>query len=207
MKSVIEYLDSSNWGNWSILGGLGAIFAWTFFNTPYSKQIKSLDRIQIASSVTCMYDDFMENAKKEIEDILEKLSNNQSEFTAYDNEIKKTKDAHEQSHTRSSDINFFQSEVKAVRKMEDSRYEQLFSAFKELIYTYPKADFESWEYKTRVPVSMVQQAYDDCVKHHTKLTEVANELLTESYVNVQRARDLKLRVDETYASLGKRGGK
>ncbi len=74
------------------------------------------------------------------------------------------------------------------------------SVFRELEKTYPKAEFEDWETveeRRKITVTMVEEAHANFEAHHMKLLDVAVELMTESGITVQKARDVVKKLDLT----------
>lgn len=192
MKNAIEYLNTND-SIWCFLGGISAIFAVTIFATLSSKRQTISDQMLVTSSALRTYGAFIKEASDEREMIWEILSNNASEYYAYENRIQTILAAHEKKHIQSRGIHFFQNEVKTIRKSGNARYDALFAAYQELAKTYPMAEFERWTDKTdvyRITHAMAEQAHANYLAHHKKLLEVATELLAESGIMTQLARDL-----------------
>lgn len=198
MKNAIEYLNIND-RIWPFLGGISALFAVTYFATLSSKRLTISDQTHITSSALRSYGEFIKEASDDREMIWEILSNNASEYSAYENRIQTILDTHKKKHIQSRGIHFFQNDVKTIRGSGNARYDALFAAYQELAKTYPMAEFERWTDKTdvyRITHAMAEQAHTNYLAHHNKLLDVATELLAESGILIQRARDLSVISDE-----------
>ncbi|HVT63420.1 MAG TPA: hypothetical protein VHD33_08050 [Legionellaceae bacterium] len=90
-------------------------------------------------------------------------------------------------------LTHFQKQNDVNSKPRSSRYCELLSVFRELATTCPKAEFEDWETveeRRKITVTMVEEAHANFEAHHMKLLDVAAELMTESGITVQPARNL-----------------
>ena len=87
----------------------------------------------------------------------------------------------------------FQNHPNTNKKPRSSRYSELLKEYKELFKTYPVLGLERLatnEAQTSLTLQMVEQAHENCEEHHAKFLGIAEELLSESGILIQRVKDI-----------------
>ena len=87
----------------------------------------------------------------------------------------------------------FQNHPNTSKKPRSSRYSELLKEYKELFKTYPVLGLERLatnEAQTSLTLQMVEQAHENCEEHHAKFLGIAEELLSESGILIQRVKDI-----------------
>lgn len=100
----------------------------------------------------------------------------------------------------------FQNSPNASKKPRSSRYSELLREYKELFKTYPVLGLERLttnETQTSLTLQMVEQAHANCEEHHAKFLGIAEELLSESGILVQRVKDIfrEFKVSESSTTM------
>ena len=145
------------------------------------------------------YTDLIEKAKSDRDNIWQILSEYDAEFTAHMSCIAAEHPKLSTSKVIVPGVTHFQKKTNTMSKLECARFTQLLNHYRELAKTYPIDGFINWstsEAEANLTLSMVEEAYANYEAHHEKLLSVAEELLTESGITVQRARNV----------IGKLGG-
>ena len=144
------------------------------------------------------YTDLIEKAKSDRDNILQILSEYDTEFTAHMSCIAAAHPKLRTSKVIVPGATHFQKKTDASSKLEHAKFVQLMKDYRELAKTYPIAVFLYWstsEEEANLTLSMVEEAHANYEEHHEKLLAVAEELLTESGITVQRARNIIERLD------------
>ena len=165
--------------------------------TSYSSLTR--DNAKLLSSAKRRYGEYMSETSDDIEVICKTLGENSRELSVHDEKISIfcTKANHSKMSIKG--ITHFQQEDHTNSKPRSSRYCELLSVFRELAATYPKAEFEDWEAveeRRKITIVMVEEAHTNFEAHHMKLLDVAVELMTESGIDLQRARNIIRKIDD-----------
>ena len=182
--------------------GVVAVSALTFFGIVRNRQIQSItstssvrisnDEYDSISKALSEYTGFIKKAGVDKETIWQILCEHDSELSAYDEQITIEHTKLEKSKTIIAGVTHFQK-TGLRTKPRHSRYSELLMGYRELVKTYPIAEFHSWttdEERDGLSLEMVEEAHANYEVHHTKLLGIAEDLLTESGVTVQRARNI-----------------
>ncbi len=134
--------------------------------------------------------------RKEIWQILYRQN---SELSAYSDQIATEYAKLENSRVTIKGVTHFQQTGISNSKAKCTGYAELLSLYRELVKMYPMAEFESWdtvEERRNITVRMVEEAHSAFEEHHMKVLGVAEELLTESGITVQRAINIIKKIED-----------
>ena len=154
------------------------------------------------------YTDLIEKAKSDRDNIWQILSEYDAEFTAHMSCIAAEHPKLSTSKVIVPGVTHFQKKTNTMSKLECARFTQLLNHYRELAKTYPIDGFINWstsEAEANLTLSMVEEAYANYEAHHEKLLSVAEELLTESGITVQRARNVIKEIRERDKQVTIRG--
>lgn len=168
-------------------------------DTTISQSLSPRDNSKLLSSALRRYGEYFVETSDDIEIICKTLGENNRELAVHDEKISTFYTKAMTSKMSLKGITHFQKQNHANSKPRSSRYCELLSVFRELEKTYPKAEFEDWvtvEERRKITVAMVEEAHANFEAHHMKLLDVAVELMTESGITLQRARNIIRKIDD-----------
>ena len=160
-------------------------------DTRASQQLTE-DNVESISRALSEYTDFIKKTGVDKDTIWQVLCEHDSELSAYDEQLATEYAKLEKSKATVTGVTHFQKTGPRT-KPRPSRYAELLKEYRELVKTYPVAEFHRWttdEERDGLSLEMVEEAHANYEAHHTKLLGIAEELLTESGVTVQRSRNI-----------------